>query len=63
MTHTQWNITQPTGERNWVICRDVDEPRVCTLREVRKRKASIIYEHTGVKCRKAVQMNLFPGQE
>ena len=52
------------GEWNWVICRDVDEPRVCTLREeVRKRKTSIIYEHIGVKCRKAVQMNLFPGQE
>ena len=63
-TYTMEYHSAIKGEWNWVICRDVDEPRVCTLREeVRKRKTSIIYEHIGVKCRKVVQMNLFPGQE
>ena len=36
--YTEWNITQPQKEQNWVICRDVDEPRNCHTERSQKKK-------------------------
>ena len=47
-------------ERNWVICRDVDGPRVCHTvcsKSEREKQISYINAYTNVESRKMVQMN------